>query len=244
MKNSKQPLNELDVSTYLYTFAAGSLIAGGVGIAVARKVITYFGSRWDNIGEFFKTLRNPGKLRKAKVTDKEMRELYANNGKALVELGSKFSAETFDQVKAGKITPEQAIKNLDGIIPESAKQDLLKKFKTVAPQGAKVGASTLKVTYTKVAGSALPKDEAFKKAVYKIYGLDGNVDGAYRAYQNAMDSNNLFVLFKNQAVFPNKEQWLAATKYQPKKPNLSWHDKLLKENDAYNWHKLIWTIYR
>jgi hypothetical protein len=178
------------------------------------------------------------------VTDKEMRELYANNGKALVELGSKFSAETFDQVKAGKITPEQAIKNLDGIIPESAKQDLLKKFKTVAPQGAKVGASTLKVTYTKVAGSVLPKDEAFKKAVQEIYGVNGNVDGAYRAYENAMDSNNLFVLFKNKAVFPNKEQWLAATKYQPKKPNLSFNERLVKENDAYKWHKLIWTLYR
>ena len=244
MKNSKQPLNELDVSTYLYAFTAGKLIAGGVAIAVARKVIKYFGSRWDNIGEFFKTLRNPGKLRKAKVTDKEMRELYANNGKALVELGSKFSKEVFEKVKAGKITPEQAINDLDGIIPESAKQDLLKKFKTVAPQGAKVGASTLKVTYTKVAGSALPKDEAFKKAVVKVYGLSGNVDGAYRAYQNAMQSNKLAIPFKNKAVFPSKEDWLLATGYQPKNPNLGLNDKLIAQTNAYNWQKFIWALYR
>jgi hypothetical protein len=37
MKNSKQSLNELDISTYLTLFTVGKLIAGGVALAVTSK---------------------------------------------------------------------------------------------------------------------------------------------------------------------------------------------------------------
>jgi hypothetical protein len=243
MKNSKQPLNELDLSTYLYMFTAGKLIAGGVALAVARKVIKYFGTKYRNVGEFFRVLRNPKKLKQAGVTDDEMRGLYSNGGAALVDLGKQFSKEIFNKVKAGKLTPEEAVAQLDGIIPNSSKDDWLKKFKTIHP-GSGAAASTLKATYTKVVGSVLPKDVAFKEAVVKVYGLSGNVDGAYRAYQNAMQSNKLAIPFKNKAVFPSKEDWLLATGYQPKNPNLGFNEKLLQQNNAYKWHKLIWTLYR
>jgi hypothetical protein len=247
MKSSKQPLNELDLSTYMYLFGAGKAIAwaaGGVGAAAAiRKVIKAFGTRYKSGKGFFGLLRDPKKLKQAGVSPDEMRALYANGGEALVNLGKEFSKEVFEKVKAGKITPEQAINDLDGIIPESAKQAWLKKFKTIHP-GSGAAASTLKATYTKVVGSVLPKDEAFKQAVIKVYGLGGNVDGAYRAYQNAMQSNKLAIPFKNKAVFPSKEDWLAATGYQPKNPNLGFNEKLLQQNNAYKWHKLIWTLYR
>jgi hypothetical protein len=243
MKNSKQPLNELDLSTYLYMFTAGKLIAGGVALAAARKVIKSFGTKYQNVGEFFRVLRNPKKLKQAGVTDDEMRGLYSNGGAALVDLGKQFSKEIFNKVKAGKLTPEEAVAQLDGIIPNSSKDDWLKKFKTIHP-GSGAAASTLKATYTKVVGSVLPKDVAFKEAVVKVYGLSGNVDGAYRAYQNAMQSNKLAIPFKNKAVFPSKEDWLAATGYQPKNPNLGFNEKLLQQNNAYKWHKLIWTLYR
>lgn len=243
MKNTKQPLNELDLSTYLYMFTAGKLIAGGVALAITRKVIKYFGSRYKNIGEFFRVLRNPKKLKQAGVTDDEMRGLYSNGGAALADLGKQFSKEIFNKVKAGKLTPEQAIAQLDGIIPDSAKDDWLKKFKTIHPGGA-AATSTLKVTYSKVAGSILPKDEAFKKAVIKTYGFEGDVDRLYNSYKNAMASNKLAIPFKNKAVFPSKEEWLAATGYQPKNPTLSLNDKLMYQNNAYRWQKLIWNLYR
>lgn len=244
MKNSKQPLNELDLSTYLAMFTAGKLIAGGVALAVTRKIIKYFGSKFKNTKEFFSILRNPKKLKQAGVTDDEMRALYSNGGEAIVELNKRFSQEIFNKVKAGKLTPEQAVNELTGIIPDSAKQDWLKKFKTMSPLGSKAGASTLKVTYSKVAGSILPKDEAFKKAVIKTYGLEGDVDRLYNSYKNAMASNKLAIPFKNKSVFPSKEEWLAATGYQPKNPTLSFNDKLMHQNNAYRWQKLIWALYR
>ena len=244
MKNSKQPLNELDITTYLYAFTAGKLIAGGIALGVVRKVVKYFGSRYQNVGEFFRFLRNPKKLKRAKVTDDEMRGLYSNGGAALVDLVKAFSKEVFNKVKAGKLTPEQAIKELEGIIPDSSKEAWLKKFKTIHPTGSKVASTSLKATYTKVVGSALPKDESFKQAVIKVYGLSGNVDNAYKAYQNAVSSNKLAIPFKNKAVFPSREDWLLATGYQPKNPNLSLNQKLLQQNNAYKWHKLIWTLYR
>lgn len=245
MKNSKQPLNELDISTYLYAFTAGKLIAGGIAVGIIRKVVKYFGSRYQNIGEFFRILRNPKKLKQANVTDDEMRGLYSNGGAALADLGKAFSKEVFNKVKAGKITPEQAITELEGIIPDSSKDAWLKKFKTLHPTGGKVASSVLKATYTKVAGSPLGKSEV-EKAAIKVYGLEGasKTPKLYSIYLNQLENGKLVIPFKNKATFPSIEEWTAATGWKPSNPNMGFNEKLMKQQSAYRWHKLIWTLYR
>ena len=244
MKNSKQPLNELDIMTYVYAFGAGKLIAGGAALLIMRKIVKYFGSRYENIGEFFRVLRNPKKLKQAGVTDDEARALYSNGGEAIVGLGKAFSKEVFNKVKAGTITPEQAIKDLDGIIPDSSKDDWLKKFRTMHPAGGKVASTIVKATYGKVVGPAVTKD-VMEKALSKVYGAEGlsKAKRAYEIYLDQYKSGKLVVPFKNKSVFPNIDDWTAATGWKPKNPNLGFNDKLMQKNSAYRWHKLIWTLH-
>jgi hypothetical protein len=244
MKNSKQPLNELDIMTYVYAFGAGKLIAGGAALLVMRKIVKYFGSRYENIGEFFRVLRNPKKLKQAKVTDDEMRGLYSNGGAALADLGLAFSKEVFNKVKAGKLTPEQAVKDLEGIIPDSSKAAWLKKFKALHPAGGKVASTIAKATYSKVVGPAVTKD-VMQSALSKVYGLEGlsRTKRAYEIYLSQYNSGKLVVPFKNKSVFPNINDWTAATGWKPKNPNLGINDKLIKQQSAYRWHKLIWTLH-
>jgi hypothetical protein len=244
MKNSKQPLQELDLSTYLAIGTAGKLIYGGVALVVTRKVIKFFGSKIQNGKDFWSILRDPRKLFRAGVTDDEARALYANKGAALVDLGRQFSKDVYKKVKEGKITPEEAVNQLDGIIPDSDKQTWLRKFKDMAP--GKAAASTIKpvVKYTKVVGSKLPPDAKFQQAVIKSYGHGADVSKLYLAYQKALDSNKLAIPFKNRSVFPSKQEWLEATGYRPKNAVMSLNDKIMAEIAAYNWHKFIWTLYR
>jgi len=243
MKNSKQSLNELDISTYLTLFTVGKLIAGGVAWEVTRKVIKYFGSSYKNTKAFFSILRNPKKLKQAGVTDDEARALYANRGAAIVDLGKQLSKEVFKKVKSGKITPEQAIKDLDGIIPESAKQDWLKKFKSISPKGTRAATTPLKSTWTKAIGNLLPLDNEFKAAARSTYGLNADVNKLYGMYETAFNSGKLGITFKTKAVFPTKQEWLAKTGYSSK-PNLSINDNAKREQNTYNWQKFIWTLYR
>jgi hypothetical protein len=244
MKNSKQPLNELDISTYYYAFMAGKLIAGGIALQIIRKVVKYFGSRYENIGEFFRVLRNPKKLKQAGVADDEMRTLYSNGGAAIVDLGKAFSKEVFNKVKAGKLTPEQAVEQLEGIIPESSKADWLKKFRTMHPSGGKVASSIAKATYSKVVGPAVTK-EAMEAALSKVYGFEGlaKAKRAYEIYLDQYKSGKLVVPFKNKSTFPGIDEWTAAVGWKPKNPNIGLNDRLVQQKSAYRWHKLIWTLH-
>jgi hypothetical protein len=244
MKNSKQPLQELDLSTYLAIGTAGKLIYGGVALVITRKVIKFFGSKIQNGKDFWSILRDPRKLFRAGVTDDEARALYANKGAALVDLGRQFSKDVYKKVKEGKITPEEAVNQLDGIIPDSDKQAWLTKFKAMSP--GKTAASTIKpaVKYTKVSGSLLPMDDKFKQAVIKTFGPEANIGKLYTSYRGAFESNSLAIPFKNKSVFPSKQEWLEATGYKPKNAVISLNDKLIAQTNAYNWQKFIWTLYR
>jgi len=243
MSNSKQSLNELNPLEYAAVISIGGLAIKGIAAVIARKLAKKYG-----VLERGKTLLsymwNRNKLKAAGVTDNEMGALYANGGAAIVDLGKQFTKEVFEKVKAGKITPEQAINDLDGIIPESARQDWLKKFKTIAPAGAKAGSSILKATYSKIVGPAVTKD-VMEAALTKVYGAEGlaKAKRAYQVYLDQYNAGKLVVPFKNKSVFPNIDDWTAATGWKPKNPNLGFNDKLMQQKSAYRWHKLIWTLH-
>lgn len=246
MKNSKQTLNEIDISTVFWIWTGVKLVAGGVALVIIRKVMKRWGSRYKNIGEFFKVLRNPKKLKEANVSDDEMRALYSNGGEALTELGSVFGKEVLKKVAAGKLTPDVAIKQLEGIILKGDTDAWLKKLNVLYSGSGKVASTASKGIYTKIIGSALSKSE-IKDAATKVYGVvDGPAksDYLYKLYLDQLKSGKLAIPFKNKSTFPSIDEWTAITGWTPKNPNLGFNDRLIKQKNIYNWHKFIWTLYR
>jgi hypothetical protein len=248
MKNSKQSLNELDISTYFFAIGGEELITGGLAMLIIRKVTKFFGSKFKNAGEFFRFLRNPFKLKQAGVTDDEINKLYANKGAVIVDIAEQFNKELIKKVANGNMTPEQAMAQLEGLIPDSQKAVWLKKLKALYPgsktAGASAASNTVKNIYTKVAGSILPKDASFKQAVLNAYGSTNKIDELYTAYERAFTSGKLAIPFKGESRFPSKQEWLDVTGWKPQNVNIGLNDKLIAQNNAYNWQKFIWALYR
>jgi hypothetical protein len=248
MKKSNQSLNEM--GTLGWTIA---LAGGYITMKVLKSIIFKFFAKKIPVKKISQFVRDRSKLKQAGVPDEEIDALYANKGAGINKIQelirTKYAEDIYQQVRTKQITAEQGVMKLsddlelgDPILKTpTEKQDMLKMFKSLQGQQAK---SASLVPYTKVAGSILPKDETFKKAVIKTYGQSGDVDRLYQSYQNAMQSNKLAIPFKNKSVFPSKQEWLSATGYKPKNAVISLNDKLIAQTNAYNWHKFIWTLYR
>lgn len=241
MKNTKKSLNELNPIEYGAVAVVGGYAIKGIAAVIAAKLMKKYGV-FKTAKQFFSNIWNRIKLKQAGVTDNETRALYANGGAAIVDLGRQFSEEVFKKVKAGKLTPQQAVDQLDGIIPDSSKDIWLKRFETIY-SGSR-GTAKSAVKYTKIAGSILPKDTKFEKAVARAYGSTNKVDELYATYQRAFNSGKLAIPFKEKAVFPSKQEWLDLTGWKPQNANIGLNDKLIAQNNAYNWQKFIWALYR
>lgn len=240
MKTTKKSLNEIDPLVYGAVATIGGFAITGLGAVITKKLVKKYGP-YKTAKDLIVSMWNRRKLKSANVTDAEMRALYANGGAAIVDLGTQFSKQVFKKVKSGKITPEQAIDQLDGIIPDSQKAAWLKRFETIYPGAS----SAAKATYTKVIGSPLAKSE-IEKAATKVYGLEGasRANRLYDIYINQLESGKLVVPFKTKSTFPSLEEWTTATGWKPSNPNIGFNEKLEKQQSAYRWHKFIWTLYR
>jgi hypothetical protein len=258
----KQNLNEgLGVTgfyTLLFAGAAVKLIAGGVIIGIARKLAIAAKTKGMNVKNFFskefwkrmfgKSKEDRAYRREAGITEQE--EAILAQGAARHELAQLMIKNTFDLVKTGKLTAEQAVERLRGTIihTEKGSGEYLAIFKKLSPLKNTATTATA-ASWKKVAGSILPNDLKFETAVKSVYGIfvdKATMKQLYDRYETAISSGKLSLLKtpsfpKDPEDYANlvgyKEQWL---KRNVGKSNSQYLEDLGKN---YRFNKLIWTLY-
>ena len=257
----KQKLNEglgtVGFYSLLFGSVAAKLIAGGLIAAVVRKIAIYVKSRKENTKNFFnkefwkrmfgKSKEDREFRREAGVTERE--EAALAQGAAKHELAQLMIKDTFELVRAGKMTADEAVERLRGTIIHTDKgaAEYLAMFKKLSP--LKNTTTAAAASWKKVAGSVLPNDLKFETAVKSVYGMfvdKATMKQLYDRYETAISSGKLSLLktpsfpkdFEDYAnLVGYKEQWL---KRNVGKSNSQYLEDLGKN---YRFNKLIWTLY-